>query len=113
MQRTMPGNTINDPAAFAMFAGDTLTIDFKKLARVCDQMRNWNQRYDGEMQRAVEAARSAQGEVTRCNNEVAVLKEAVASLCARLKQVEDKVDIDARLAETNEPVRRRRWWQRG
>lgn len=114
MQTTMPGSTVRDSAAFAMFTNDTLTIDFKKLAHVHDMMRNQTLQYAGEMQRAMNAARSAQGEVTRCNNEVSVLKEAIAQQKSRIAQLESSLEglrpqcrIDAGR------VKRKRWWNRG
>jgi hypothetical protein len=114
--RTSNGGVVRDSAAFACFSDNTLTVDFKKLGEVHSKMNDMVSSYAASHQRAMDACRSAQGEVTRANNEVAVLKQAIASLSARLDLVEGKVDIDAILTETNKQVEASwftRWMRRG
>lgn len=99
MQVTNGNLTARNSAAFAGFANHVLTVDFQQLAKVYDDMLNLTLTYGRRMQEATDASRSAQGEVTRCNNEIARLHE--------------RLDLLQRRLDEQKPEPKRRWWQRG
>jgi len=88
MQVTNGNLTMRNSGAFASFANNVLTVDFVKLAASHDAMRSLTTSYNSQMQEAREAARSAQGEVTRCNNEIARLHERLDAQMLRLDVLE-------------------------
>lgn len=104
---TTGGMRISDTAAFASFVNNTLTVDFKALGDVHNRLQRMAITYSDILQRCEAAGRSAQGEVTRCNNEVARLNERIDFLTIRIEELEDARAI----REGVQP--RRRWWQRG